>query len=346
MDSDALVDHLFESALGAFDMLTIYIGDQLGLYAALREHGPLTPEGLAEHAAVHPRYAQEWLEQQAVAGLLEAVDGRFTLSQEHAAVLADPESLAYFAPFMRVIGAAAVQLPALLDAYRTGGGVGWSAYGAPMRTGQADANRPLFLRTLGSEWLPAVPDVHERLTAGGRVADVGCGEGWSSIGMALAYPRTHVDGYDVDDASVRAATEHAASYGVADRVRFHHRDAATTEETGYDLVSAFECVHDMPHPVGVLAGMRRMAAPEGCVLVMDERVPESFTGPGDPVEQLMYGMSMLICLPDSMSTPGSRATGTVMRPSTLRGYAEEAGFAGLEVLPVENDLFRFYRLRA
>jgi SAM-dependent methyltransferase len=247
---------------------------------------------------------------------------------------------------MRVIGAAAVQLPALLDAYRTGGGVGWSAYGTPMRTGQADANRPLFLRTLGTEWLPALPDVHQRLTAGGRVADVGCGEGWSAIGMALAYPRTRVDGYDVDDASVRAATEHAASYGVADRVRFHHRDAATSEETGYDLVSAFECVHDMPHPVGVLAGMRRMAAREGCVLVMDERVPETFTGAGDPVEQLMYGMSTMICLPDSMSTPGSRATGTVMRPGTLRGYAEEAGFAGVEVLPVENDLFRFYRLVA
>ena len=179
-----------------------------------------------------------------------------------------------------------------------------------MRTGQADANRPLFLRTLGREWLPAVPDVHERLTAGGRVADVGCGEGWSSIGMALAYPRTRVDGYDVDDARVRGR----------DRARRvvrrggpgplpPPRRRATTEETGYDLVSAFECVHDMPHPVGVLAGMRRMAAPEGCVLVMDERVPESFTGPGDPVEQLMYGMSMLICLPDSMSTPGSRGDG-------------------------------------
>ena len=142
-----------------------------------------------------------------------------------------------------------------------------------------------------------------------------------------------------------AANEHAASYGVADRVRIHHRDAATTEASGYDLVSAFECVHDMPHPVGVLAGMRRMAAPEGCVLVMDERVPESFTGPGDPVEQLMYGISMPVCLPDGMSHMGSRATGTMMRPGTLRGYAQEAGFAGIEVLAIENDLFRFYRLR-
>ncbi len=362
MDTDAFLDHLFDSALGAFDTLSVFVGDQLGLYEALRQHGALTPDGLAKHTGMHPRYAREWLEQQTVAGILvvedaaaHADDRRFVLPAEHAAVLADRDSLAFFAPFARVISAAAIQLPALLEAYRTGGGVRWEQFGEAMRTGQADANRPLFLHALGTDWLPSLPDVHRRLTEGGRVADIGCGDGWSSVGIALSYPETTVDGFDLDESSVRAATGHAASYGLADRVRFHAVDAAdpaeateATEATegGYDLVTAFECVHDLADPVGVLAGMRRLVKPGGTVLVMDERVPERFTGPGDPVEQLMYGMSLLICLPDGMSHDGSRATGTVMRPDTLRGYAGEAGFSGIEVLPIENDLFRFYRLVA
>ncbi|HYO38728.1 MAG TPA: class I SAM-dependent methyltransferase [Nocardioidaceae bacterium] len=353
MDTDAFLDHLFDSALGAFDTLSVYIGDQLGLYEALRQHGALTADGLAKHTGMHPRYAREWLEQQSVAGILtvedaavHADDRRFVLPAEHAAVLADRDSLTFFAPFARIIGAAAIQLPALLEAYRTGGGVGWSEYGEAMRTGQADANRPLFLHALGTDWLPSLPDVHRRLSDGGRVADVGCGDGWSSVGIALAYPEATVDGFDLDEASVRAATGHAASYGLADRVRFQAVDAGTVAQGDYDLVTAFECVHDLADPVGVLAGMRRLVKPGGTVLVMDERVPEEFTGPGDPVEQLMYGMSLLICLPDGMSHDGSRATGTVMRPATLRGYAREAGFSDVEVLPIENDLFRFDRLVA
>ena len=135
-------------------------------------------------------------------------------SDEHAAVLADRDSLAFFTPFARMVAAAAVQLPALQDAYRTGGGVGWEAFGPLMRTAQADANRPLYLGPLAREWLPALPEVHRDLTAGGRVADIGCGEGWSSIGIALGYPAARVDGFDVDPASVDAARRHAASYGV------------------------------------------------------------------------------------------------------------------------------------
>jgi SAM-dependent methyltransferase len=177
------------------------------------------------------------------------------------------------------------------------------------------------------------------------VADIGCGDGWSSVGIAVAYPGVSVDGFDVDVNSVEAAAKHAAAYGVGDRVTFHLLDVAdVTVEPAYDLVTAFECIHDMPDPVSVLSGARRMVRDGGAVIVMDERVPETFTGPGDPVEQLMYGMSMLVCLPDGLSQEPSVGTGTVMRPDTLRGYAVEAGFAGIEVLPVEHDFFRFYRL--
>jgi SAM-dependent methyltransferase len=162
---------------------------------------------------------------------------------------------------------------------------------------------------------------------------------------ANAYPAVTVDGNDVDGDSVNAARDHAASYGLSDRVRFSLVDAASVPAAGdYDLVTAFECVHDLPDPVGVLRAARRMVRPSGTVLVMDERVPDEFTGPGDPVEQLMYGISMLICLPDGLAHPHSVGTGTVMRRETLLGYAREAGFDGVEVLPIEHEMFRFYRL--
>ena len=165
----ALADRVFASLLGALDVLTIHIGDQLGLYDLLHRRGPLDVAEVAAASGTHPRYAREWLEQQAVAGLVDVLDPtvgaderRYWLSDAHAAVLCDRDSLAYTTPFARMIAAAAMQLPRLLDAYRTGEGVGWSDYGELMRTAQADANRPLFLQVLGSDWLPSVPRTRRR----------------------------------------------------------------------------------------------------------------------------------------------------------------------------------------
>lgn len=353
MQADELADHLFTSVLGTLDVLTVHIGDQFGLYGLLHRSGPLGVDEVAQRSGMHPRYAREWLEQQTVAGLIDVDDPaldaetrRYSLSDEHAAVLSDPDSLSFFTPFARMVAAAAVQLPALHDAYRSGGGVGWETYGPLMRTAQSEANRPLYLGPLGSEWLPVLTAVHRALGDGGTVADIGCGEGWSSIGMALAYPSARVDGFDVDPASIDAARQHAASHGLGERVSFHLVDGATAEaETdAYDLVTAFECIHDMPDPVSVLVNARRLVSDGGTVMVMDERVPQAFGGPGDPVEQLMYGISMLVCLPDGLSHAGSVGTGTVMRPATLRRYARDAGFVDIEVLPIEHEMFRFYRL--
>ena len=351
--STALADRLFGSVLGTLDIVTVHIGDQLGLYDLLHRDGPLDVDAVAARSGMHRRYAREWLEQQAVAGFVDVenpaappYERRYSLDDAHAAVLCDPDSLAYSTPFARMMVAATAQLPALLDAYRTGGGVGWSDYGPLMRTAQGEANRPLFLGPLGDEWLPALPDVDAALRRGGRVADIGCGDGWSSIGIARAYPTATVDGYDVDADSVAAADEHAAAYGVDDRVQLHEVDVAELSYSGdYDLVTAFECVHDMPDPVSVLRAARRMVRPGGTVLVMDERVPDEFTGPGDPIEQFMYGVSLVVCLPDGLSHPSSVGTGTVMRYATLRGYAQEAGFADVDVLPLDHEMFRFYSLK-
>ena len=322
-----LADRLYDAMTATFDLLAVYVGERLGWYAALAE-APRTAEELAAATGTSERYAREWLEHQAAGGILEADDGRYTLPAEHAEVLLDSQSLLYAAPLARF--AASLPLGDLLDAYRTGGGVSWEAYGADGREAQAALNRPLFTHLLTQEWLPAIPDVHERLQEGARVAEVACGGGWASIAMARAYPRSQVHGFDIDEASIELARANADGIDV----RFEVRDIA--EVTGeYDLVFVFEAIHDLARPVEALAAMRRLG---GTVIVMDERT-------GDPEhERLLYGFSLFCCLPTGMSEQPSAATGTVMRPETMRRYAREAGFEDATVLDIDHDGFRFYRL--
>ncbi len=348
------VEQIFGAVLGALDAWAIYVGDKLGLYEALAQAGPMSEAELSARTEIHRRYAREWLEHQVTAGVLSvndaglpAADRRYNIEPAQAEVLTDKDSLSYLAPFVRLVVAGGIQMPALIDAYRNGGGVSWSEFGPDMRTGQAEMNRPWFINELGTSWFPSVPEIHNRLTDGGRVADVGCGEGWSAIAMAKAYPNITVDGYDIDEPSMKAARQHAIAAGVADRVTFHTVDAGATEATtGYDLVTAFECIHDLPDPVSVLSTMNQMKGEDGLVVVMDEAVGHTFGERADEVERLMYGFSLFVCLPDGMSHETSVGTGTVMRPSTLESYARDAGFSGVDVLPIENDLWRFYTLNS
>jgi SAM-dependent methyltransferase len=349
----ALADRVFEAVLGFMDLETIYLGDRLGLYAALAQAGPTTSSELAARADIAERYAREWLEQQAVSGIIDCDDvsareaeRRYTMPVEHEAVLLDQDSTSYLVPVARMMVAASQQLPALMDAYRRGGGVAWARYGPDMSEGQEGGNRPFYVDGMGSWIAEGLPEIHRRLQAGDvKVADIGCGGGWSSISIARAYPEVHVHGFDLDEPAIERARANAIAAGVADRVRFH---AVDPSEAGpahrYDLVTAFECIHDMPHPVPVLATMRSMVEDGGAVMVMDEGVAGSFVAPGDELERLMYGFSTLVCLPDGMAHPDSVGTGTVMRPATLEGYARAAGFSGIEILPIDAGFWRFYRL--
>jgi 2-polyprenyl-3-methyl-5-hydroxy-6-metoxy-1,4-benzoquinol methylase len=349
--TEEFAERVFGSIVGSFEVASVYLGEKLGLYAAARQ-GPSTSQEIAERTGVAERYAREWLEQQAAIGYLEVDDPatdpharRYHLPEAHASVLLDRDGEAYLTGIARMVGASFGAMPHLLEAYRSGHGVNWALFGEDMLHGQSDTNRPLFLSELGSGWLPRMPGVDAALRAGGRVADVGCGTGWSSIAIALSYPQATVDGFDIDEASVDQARLNAAEMGVADRVTFHDRDAAEAEPGGgYDLALAFECIHDMPYPAKVLAAMRRLVSGRGTAVVVDERVEERFQAPASDVDRLMYSYSILICLPDGMSHPGSVGTGTVMRPDTLRRYAQEAGFADIDVLPIEHDFFRAYRL--
>ena len=344
--ASALGERLFGAALGTFDLAAVYLGDRLGFYRSLEADGPATADELAARTGTDPRYAREWLEQQAVTGILEmADDDRFRLPDGYAAVLVDPESLDLMAPLARMVAAAVARLPELAEAYRSGAGVGWERYGSDMREGQASFNRPAFTHLLAGEWLPAVTDLHVRLAATppARVADIGCGEGWSTLAMARAYPNARFVGIDLDEPSIRTARDRAREAGLDDRVEFRHADAAALDGP-FDAAIIIEAVHDMANPVPVLEAVRRALRADGSLIVVDERVAERFTAPGDEVERFMYGWSITTCLPDGRSREPSVATGTVMRPDTLRRYAADAGFAAVDVLPIENDFFRFYRL--
>ncbi|WP_448809125.1 class I SAM-dependent methyltransferase [Agromyces bauzanensis] len=350
-DADAFAERVLGAALGWIETMSIHLGTQLGWYDALVSEGPLTASELARRTSTAPRYAREWLEQQAAFGIIEVVGGGiaddsrvFALPAAAAEVLADRSSLAYTAPLARMLAASGAQMPALLDAYRTGGGVSWEQLGVHAREAQADMNRP---------WLDTVPEVfarhprlHERLSRpGARIADVGMGEGWSSIALAKAYPKLRVDGYDIDAPSVEAARAHAAEAGVADRVHFHLEDAADLADHGpFDAAFAFECLHDLPHPQAVLSAMRGATGDDGIVVIMDEAVGDQLTPNSEGLDRVMYGFSLFVCLPDGLSHRPSAATGTVMRPSTLRRYAREAGFADIDVLEDGFGFWRFYEL--
>jgi 2-polyprenyl-3-methyl-5-hydroxy-6-metoxy-1,4-benzoquinol methylase len=350
---DALAGRLFDATLGAFDLLAIHLGLDLGLYAALRDGGPATAAELADRASVHARYAREWLEHQAVAGILDVTvptedpdERRYALSGAHAEVLLDPDHLATMAPMPLFVTAAARTWPTLLEAYRTGDGVDWNDY-PRLSEAQELANRPLFQRLLTQEWLPAIPDVHERLLAGGaRVVDVAAGSGWSSIAMGRAYPGITVEGLDLDAPAVARAVENAAAAGLSERVRFRVVDAGQHDLDGqFDLATIFEAVHDLARPVEVLAAVRALLKPGGVAIVMDEKVAEVFTAPGDELERLMYSYSLFFCLANGLAERPSVGTGTVMRPETFRAYAEAAGFRSVSILPIEHEVFRFYRLQ-
>jgi SAM-dependent methyltransferase len=213
--------------------------------------------------------------------------------------------------------------------------------------GRAEFNRALFLNLLGKEWLPAIKEVDARLRSEppARIADVACGTGWSSIAMAKAYPRIVVDGFDLDPDVIGAARQNAEESGVTDRVTFTAIDASDLPGSRrYDLVTIFEALHDMSRPVEVLRAARSMLDEDGTVLIADELVQDEFTAPASEPERYAYGWSVVSCLPSAMGDPETAATGAVMRPSTLRGYALEAGFRDVEILPIDTDYWRFYRL--
>jgi 2-polyprenyl-3-methyl-5-hydroxy-6-metoxy-1,4-benzoquinol methylase len=351
--TDALVGRLFAASIDALEIASIHVGGRLGFYRALADGGDATPAELAARTGTVERYVREWLEQQAVAGFLsvdnpdaEPGQRRFALPAAHRPVFVDEEDLNHLTPLATLAVGMLRPIDELLDVYRRGGGVPYEAFGADTREGISGINRPMFVNQLAG-WLASIPEVDARLRAHppARVADLACGTAWSSIAIARAYPRVTVDAIDIDRASIGTARANIDAAGLSERIMPTLGDAGDPQLAGgYDLVTIFEALHDMNHPVEALRTARKMLAEGGSVVVADERVAEHFTTPGDDIERFMYGFSVLHCLAVSMLDEDSAGTGTAIRPETVRAYAAEAGFGRVDVLPIDHDFWRFYRL--
>ncbi len=351
--TDALVERLNAATVGTLELASVHVGNRLGFYRALVEGGDSTPGELAGRTGTAERYVREWLEQQAVAGFLSVDDAgaaagarRYGLPVSHRAVFVEEDSLSYLAPLATLAIGVLGCMDALLDAYRTGGGVPYEAYGDDTRAGIAAVNRPGFVNQLAG-WLACIPEVDVRMRSRppARVADLACGAGWSSVAIARAYPEVIVDAIDADMESIEDARRTVAAAGLTGRVRPTVRDASAPELEGrYDLVTIFEALHDMNHPVEALRAARKMLSKDGSVVISDERVAERFTAPGDELERSHYGWSVLHCLAVGMLDESSAGTGAVIRPDTVRAYATKAGFGQVEMLAIEHDSWRFYRL--
>ena len=349
-----LATRFFQASLGAAELMAAYLGIHLGLYDALASGGPMTAALLARRAGIAPRYAREWLEQQAASGVLEvddcsrpSEDRLYLLPPGHAEALTDSNSVFWIAPIaMLPVGGMTHILPRLLQAYRSGNGVPYSEYGPDFRGNQAGLSRGVLLHQLGRWIEKGMPRVHARLKAGGvRVADIGCGVGWSSIALALAYPGITVDGFDLDQASIDDARQNAARAGVADRIRFHVGHAGGDPSTGgYALTCIFDALHDMARPVEALRACHALLDGEGEALLLEPNAADAFTAPATETERFLYAISLLHCLPVGLSEQPSVATGTLLRPATLRAYAAEAGFPTVSTVPIENRFYRLYRL--
>ncbi|WP_313896088.1 class I SAM-dependent methyltransferase [Streptomyces sp. YIM 98790] len=344
----------FGAGLAAAELMTCYLGLETGAYRALADAGPATPAELARRAGLDERMAREWLEQQASAGVLRVENPgqpperrRFGLPPEHAEALLDADSPHWIAPLvvMPMAGMASV-LPQLVAAYRNRTGLPPSAYGEAMRSGQADLNRGVFRHHLAGWMARHLPDVEARLHLPDAViTDVACGSGLSTLTLARMFPLARVHGIDLDPASIADARRRLARSSLGDRVTFAVQDAAESgRDGGSMLVCVFDALHDMSRPVEVLRSCRRMLAPGGAVLLMEPAVAEQFTPQPADTERFHYAVSVLHCLPVGMSETPTAATGTVMRPATVRAYAREAGL-DTEVIDVGHLFYRLYRLR-
>jgi SAM-dependent methyltransferase len=303
----------------------VLIGDKLGLYRAMAGAGPLTPAELATRTGAHERYVREWLSAQAAGGYVtyDPATGRFTLPPEQAFLLLDADLPG---AFQLSVGSIRDE-PKITDAFRTGAGVGWHEHDAGVYEGCERFFRPGYAMNLVSQWIPALDGVKARLEAGGRVADVGCGHGASTIIMGQAFPRATITGFDYHPASIEAARQAADKAGVGDRVSFEVSAAKGYPGTGYDLVTFFDCLHDMGDPVGAARHVRKSLATGGVWMLVEPFANDRLEDNLNPVGRLYYAASTLLCTPASLSQEVGLALGAQAGENRLREVLTEAGFA-------------------
>jgi SAM-dependent methyltransferase len=306
----------------------VVIGHRLGLYRAMAGAGPLTPAELAERTGTAERYVREWLAAQASGGYVayDPVSERFSLPEEQAFALADPDGLAYLPGAFQLALASLKAEPRIAEAFRTGAGVGWHEQDAEVFDGCEMFFAPGYRANLVSSWIPALDGVEARLQAGARVADVGCGHGASTIIMAKAYPRSTFVGFDYHQRSIEWARKAASDAGVSDRVRFEVAPADSFGGDGYDLVATFDCFHDMGDPAGAATHIRRALAGDGTWLLVEPAAGDHLKDNLNPVGRLYYGFSVLLCVPNALSQQPKAVLGNQAGEARTRELTAAGGF--------------------
>jgi SAM-dependent methyltransferase len=326
----AMVAHM----TGAMVCYGIWLGDEVGLWRAMHGAGPMSAEAVAKAAGTNPRLTLEWLRGQAAAGLLEydAATETYLLPEEQAAMVADDTSPVFIARGMYTMASLYIDIEKIAAAMRGDGKLAWGDHHPHLFTGTEWFFRNGYRAHLPAEWIPAMDGVAERLTAGARVADIGCGHGASAIAMADAYPAARVVGFDYHPDSIRVARERAAEAGVADRVEFEVAGAADYPGE-FDLICFFDCLHDMGDPLGAAAHARERLAPGGSILLVE---PFAMDGPSNltenPMAAILYISSAAICVPASLAQEVGLGLGAQAGPARLREVFAEAGFSRFDVV--------------
>ncbi|HLH46501.1 MAG TPA: class I SAM-dependent methyltransferase [Acidimicrobiales bacterium] len=331
VDPDKLMAFVFravDEVGAALNMALVAMGDKLGLYRAMAGAGPVTPGQVAERAGVSERYTREWLNAQAAGGFVayDPDTGRYRLPPEQAVAFTDETSPAFLPGFFQIALGSVVDSPRITVAARTGEGIGWHDHVSDVHEGCERFFRPGYNAHLVPAWLPALDGVVAKLEAGARVADVGCGHGASTILMAQAFPASTFVGADYHDRSIATAKERAAAAGVGARVTFDVAPAAAFAGAGFDLVTMFDCLHDMGDPAGAARHVRRALADDGTWMIVEPAAGDRVEDNLNPVGRAYYAFSTLLCTPASLSQEVGLALGAQAGEARIRQITADAGF--------------------
>jgi 2-polyprenyl-3-methyl-5-hydroxy-6-metoxy-1,4-benzoquinol methylase len=331
IDADKLQEFVFRAVdeVGAtLNAALVVMGDKLGLYRALAGAGALSPAELADRTGTSERYVREWLNAQAAGGYVHYdPDGsRYALPPEQSVALADPDSPAYLPGFFQLALGSVIDSPKIVERARSGDGLGWHEHVHDVHVGCERFFRPGYNANLVAEWLPALDGVMERLQRGAHVADVGCGHGASTILMAQAFPNSTFVGTDYHSASIETARLRAQEAGVADRVRFQVEPAAAYSGTEYDLVTMFDCLHDMGDPVGAARHVHSTLKPDGTWMIVEPNAGDRVEENLNPVGRAYYGFSTLLCTPASLSQEVGLALGAQAGETRIGDVVRTGGF--------------------
>jgi SAM-dependent methyltransferase len=323
-----------------------YIGDRTGLFKAMAGAGQLTVEQLAAKTGLNARYVREWLGAMATARYVEydAAARTYLLTPEYAAALADEDSPFFIGGYFQMAQAAVSVAPKVAEAFKTGKGVTQAEYPPSFFEAAERNSRTRYLHKLLRKWIPAMPQVVERLNAGGAAADVGCGGGRAAIMIAQAFPKARLFGYDIHAESIERARHHAEAAGVANRVNFEALDGGNLPAGKFDFVSTFDVVHDAVDPVGLMTAIRRSLKDDGTYLVQEVNVSDKLEENMKPLGKMVYSVSTLYCMTTSLAHGGA-GIGTAMGENKARELASAAGFTRFTQLPINDDFAVLYELR-